>query len=181
MPPGVSPATSLACGFADSHPLLGTKSFPERRPPPLLVLYTNPKVRPWPVDLLAVIIRQIAGGKRGIILSADTSPVGLYRTGLGYRSLTLKSTRTAFVLSMHYEGGAAGQQRLVAPCTAPPPLLLALLRNNFTHQLHSNCLNQPYLPKCRLWCLVILWSFWKITLYCFDQSTTNSILISKNK
>lgn len=141
----MAPAASLACGSADSHPFLGTKSFSERRPPPLLVLYTNPKVRQWPVDLLPVIIRQIAGGKRGIILSAETSPVELYRTGLGYRSLTLKSTRTAFVLSMHYEGGAAGQQRLVAPCAAPPPplllllLLLALLGNNFTHQLHSNC------------------------------------------
>lgn len=45
--------------------------------------------------------------------------------------LTLKSTRAAFVLSIHYEGGAAGQQRLIALRTAL--LLLALLWNNFTH------------------------------------------------
>lgn len=45
---------------------------------------------------------------------------------------TLKSTRAAFVVSIHYEGGAAGQERLLALRTAL--LLLALLGNSITHQ-----------------------------------------------
>ncbi|KAF3854672.1 hypothetical protein F7725_022727 [Dissostichus mawsoni] len=93
--------------------LHGTKSL-SRPPLLLLVIYMHPKVPARLIYLLSVIIRQIAGGKRGIFLSAD---------------LTLKSTRAAFVLSIHYEGGAAGQQRLIALCTK---LLLALLSHNFT-------------------------------------------------
>ncbi|KAI3371429.1 hypothetical protein L3Q82_024030 [Scortum barcoo] len=50
-------------------------------------LYTgHAKLPPELIYLLSVIIRQIAGGKRGIILSADVSPSRWHRAGLGYGS-----------------------------------------------------------------------------------------------
>lgn len=55
--------------------------------------------------------------------------------------LKLKSTRAAFVLSIHYEGGAAGQQRLTALCTVVLLMLLALLWNYFMYYISAFLLN----------------------------------------
>lgn len=85
-PPGVAPCCSQAWSSAPSHPCTGTQSFSEHRPPLLLVIYRHPKVPPGLIYLLSVIIRQIAGGKRGIILSADVDPSEWDRAGLGYGS-----------------------------------------------------------------------------------------------
>lgn len=53
-----------------------------------LVIYQHPEVPPAPglIYLLSVTvtIRQIAGGKRGIILSADVTPSEWDSAGLGY-------------------------------------------------------------------------------------------------
>lgn len=88
----------------------GTRSFSGAQCRGLLALYSEPSRRSVRGPLtccLPVIIRQIAGGKRGGGGNHPFSRLELYGAALGYRSMTLKSTRAVFVLAMHYGGGAA--------------------------------------------------------------------------
>lgn len=140
-PPLLQPGLKLRS--SPSRPLPGTKSF-SRPPLLLLVIYGHPKVPAGLIYLLSVIIRQIAGGKRGIILSADVNPSEWGRTGLGYGSFKVDAEiHPRSLCPLH-----TLWRRRSRPAAAPHPLhsllllLLALLWHNFTHhRLHWTVLN----------------------------------------
>lgn len=132
-PPGVAPCCRQAWSSAPSHPCTGPPSSSELRPPLPLVIYGHPEVRPGLVYLLSAIIRQIAGGKKGIILSADVSPSEWDRTGLGYGSFKVDAEiQPCSLCPLHTlwrrRSRPAASHRLRTALQPP----LALLSNNFT-------------------------------------------------
>lgn len=99
--------------------------------PPLFIPGDESTVRPKPGDLLPVIIRQIAGGKRGarrIILSAAWSRIGWLLVTAPWRwNLPVQSLSWPCIMD---------EAQLLLP--------LALRTNNFTHQPLGRCSSHPH-------------------------------------
>lgn len=103
------------------------KGFSKRRPPVRRVLYEHPKLRAQLIYLLSVIIRQIAGGKRRIILSADADPLLSDSPGLGYGSFKVKFEIQPCCLCPLHTLWRRRSRPAEARRSPRPPLLLRLL------------------------------------------------------
>lgn len=124
----------------------GTRSFSGAQCRGLIALYSEPSRRSVRGPLtccLPVIIRQIAGGKRGgervegIILSAGWSCMGrLWVTAPWRWNPPVQSLSWPCIME---------EAQLLLP--------LALLGNNFSHQPLGSCLNRPHLLLCTVHCL----------------------------